>query len=75
MPEAAMKDVQYPWNCQWARLACQVVSIPEREQSDDLWVCMRPRRGRLTVSCAPPHVTEEECAGCDFWEAEPVPVA
>jgi hypothetical protein len=69
MPEAATEDVQHPWNCQWARLARQFGGIPELEQPNTEWVCVRPRRGRLTVNCAPPHVTEEECAGCECWEA------
>ena len=73
MLEGAIKDVQHPWNCRWVRLASQFVGIPELEQPDGLWVCVRPRRGRLTVRCAPPHVTEEECAGCGFWEADHVP--
>lgn len=68
MPRAVMKDVQHPWNCQWARLAWQFGGIPELEQPDAEWVCVRPRRGRLTVNCAPPHVTEEECAQCECWE-------
>jgi hypothetical protein len=72
MPEA-MKDVQHPWNCRWVRPACQFVGIPELEQPHGQWVCVRPRRGRLTVNCVPPHVTEEECAGCEFfWEADPL---
>jgi len=78
MPEAAMKNVQHPWNCRWVRPACQFiefVGIPELEQPDGLWVCVRPRRGRLTVRCAAPHVTEEECAGCEFWEADHLPEA
>jgi hypothetical protein len=66
MPEIAEKGVQFPWNCQWVRLASQFVGIPE--QAGDQWVCVRPRRGRLTVECAPPYVTEEECARCEFWE-------
>jgi hypothetical protein len=66
MPEIAEKGVQFPWTCQWVRLASQFVGIPE--QADDSWVCVRPRRGRLTVECAPPYVTEEECARCEFWE-------
>lgn len=68
MQEAATKEVQSPWNCRWARLAQQLVVIPEQEQPEGLWVCVRPRRGRLTVDGAPPYVTEEECAGCEFWE-------
>lgn len=75
MPEAAMKDLQHPWNCRWARLASQVVGLSELEPPDGLWVCVRPRRGRLTVNCAPPHVTEEECAECSFWEADHLPEA
>jgi len=70
MPEAATKDVGRPWNCRWVRPASEViecVGIPELEQSDGLWVCVRPRRGRLTVNCAPPHVTEQECAVCEFF--------
>jgi hypothetical protein len=75
MPQAATKDVQqHPWNCGWARLASQFVGIPELDQPDgSLWVCVRPRRGRLTVNCAPPRVTEEECAGCEFWEEHDLP--
>ena len=69
MREAETKDVQSPSNCRWARLAQQLPLIPEQEQSDGLWVCVRPRRGRLTADCAPPYVTEEECAGCEFWES------
>jgi len=66
MPDVPKKDAQVPWNCQWARQPEQIVGI-----SADLgakWVCVRPRRGRLTVECAPPSVTEEECAECPFWE-------
>ena len=72
MPQGAMKDVQqHPWNCRWLRLTSQFVGIPELEQLDSsLWVCVRPRRGRLTVNCAPAQVTEEECAGCGFWEED-----
>jgi hypothetical protein len=68
MPETAKKDVQFPWNCRWVRLAHQFVGIPNQEQPDGLWWCVRPRRGRLTADCAPLDVTEEECAGCEFWE-------
>jgi len=31
MQEAAAKDVRSPWNCRWARLAQQLVVIPEQE--------------------------------------------
>lgn len=67
MPETAKNDVQSPWNCHWARLAQRVVGIDEQEPPGDP-VCVRPRRGSLTVECDPPSVTQEECAGCEFWE-------
>ena len=73
MPETAKHDVQFPWNCRWVRLPCQFIGIPELEQPDGPWVCVRPRRGHLTVNCAPPHVTEEECAACAFWEPDHQP--
>ena len=66
MPEVAKNGVQFPWNCRWVRQVSQFVGMPE--QPGGLWVCVRPRRGRLTVECAPPHVTEKECAECQFWE-------
>jgi hypothetical protein len=73
MPEVAMKDVLLPWNCRWVRLASHVVGFPELEQAGGRWVCVRPRRGRLTVHCGPPHVTERECAECEFWETDDLP--
>jgi hypothetical protein len=73
MPEVVRKDVQFPWNCRWVRLDYQFVGIPEQEQPDGGWLCVRPRRGRLTAECAPPHVTEEECARCEFWESDHQP--
>jgi len=71
MPEIAKKSAQFPWNCQWARQPEQIVGI--RVDPSASWVCVRPRRGRLTVACAPPSVTEEECTECPFWEPDHQP--
>ena len=71
MPEVAKKGVQFPWNCQWARRPEQIIGITAEPNAE--WVCVRPRRGRLTVECAPPPVTEEECVECPFWEPDDQP--
>lgn len=62
----AKESKQFPWNCQWALMDFQFIGVPE--QPGDLWLCARPHRGRLTVGCPPPGVTEEACAWCEFWE-------
>jgi len=63
MAETAKADVHAPWNCAWIRLGHRFAGIPERVQSDGLWLCVRPPR-------APRSVTEEECEGCKFWEPD-----
>ncbi len=64
MPETTDKKVQAPWNCMWIRLGNRFIGIPEGDQPDGLWLCVRPPG-------APRYVPEEECAVCTFWEPEP----
>lgn len=66
MPELAKSGVQFPWNCQWARRPEQTIDMPA--EPDNEWVCVRPRRGRLTVECTPPPATDEDCVECPYWE-------
>lgn len=61
MNETAKKEAQALWNCMWVRVGHPFVGVSKRP--DDLWLCVRPP-GR------PRYVTEEECAGCRFWECD-----
>ena len=59
----AKKEVQAPWNCMWVRLGHPFVGFARWDQPDDLWLCVRPPGPAR-------YVTEEECAGCRFWELD-----
>ena len=63
MSETAKKEAQAPWNCMWVRLGNPAVAIPQPDQPDDLWLCVRP-------PCRLRYVTEEQCSECKFWEAD-----
>jgi hypothetical protein len=60
-------DGKAPWNCRWSRVGHQVIGIPQEDQPEGLWLCAR------LSNLYPRHVTEEECAGCQFWEPDSPP--
>jgi len=63
MSEMNNKERQAPWNCMWVRLRHPFMGVPNGDQCDDGWLCVRPPR-------RPRYVTEGECAGCQFWEPD-----
>lgn len=62
MDRTAVATMQTPWDCRWARLGYRLPGLPEAQQLEGLWVCVRREGVRRTV-------TDKECAECGFWEA------
>jgi hypothetical protein len=61
-----MRDLHGAWDCRWIRVDRRLIDVPERDQSDGPWLCVRPPG-------ASRHVRDEECADCPFWEAADEP--
>lgn len=61
-----IESLHSAWNCRWSHLGYRLARVPEHEQPDSLWVCVRPPNPRRSV-------TEDECAKCEFWEANGAP--
>jgi hypothetical protein len=55
--------VQTAWNCRWVRLDYRFIGAAAPGEPVSPWRCVRPIQ-------EPRNVTEEECAACEFWEAE-----
>ena len=55
-----------PWDCRWIQPGYHLSRVSEDKQPESLWVCVRP-----TPTGDRRPVTEEECANCPRWEAEP----
>ena len=61
MPRAAITPLQTIWDCRWSRFNYRPNDAHEHEPPESLWVCVRHPGLRRPV-------TEDECAGCAFWE-------
>ena len=62
--------VQTPWDCRWSQPGHRLTGVDEDHQPEGRWVCTRsmPIGLRRTV-------TDEECATCEYWEADEKPVS
>ena len=49
-------------NCRWTRIGYAIRRAPEQERTGVLWMCVRPPDPQRLV-------TDQTCAGCEFWEA------
>jgi hypothetical protein len=67
--EAAMTirltDEQHVWDCRWATLGPGRIWHVQDCEKKIAWMCER-------CPGAPRPVTDEECAGCLFWERDPL---
>jgi hypothetical protein len=61
MPKLIAADTAL--NCRWIRLDYRFMGAASSDEPVSPWRCVRPVR-------PPRNVTEEECARCEFWEAE-----
>jgi hypothetical protein len=60
---ATLVAIQTAWNCRWVRFGYRPIGTPEHIRLAEQWRCVRP-------PSVPRDVTEEECARCEFWEAD-----
>ncbi|MBI4265468.1 MAG: hypothetical protein HY657_13940 [Acidobacteria bacterium] len=56
---------RHVWNCRWSRPGAQFFEMREREEPDNLWLCVRRFDG-------PRSVTEDACAACEHWEPDDI---
>jgi hypothetical protein len=60
---AKLTAVQTAPNCRWVRLDYRFLGIRLPAETISPWRCVRPYQ-------TPRNVTDEECAACEFFEAE-----
>ena len=62
MATTAIATLQTTWDCKWSRPGDRLFGIEDQLQPEQLWVCVRTERRS---------VTDDECATCPYWEADP----
>jgi hypothetical protein len=67
MATKALAILQPVWDCRWSRFGYRLTGVPEAEQPESKWVCVREGARR--------RVDEAECRTCPHWELNPGTVA
>jgi hypothetical protein len=62
MATVTVATLQTAWDCRWSRPGFRVTGIPDRQQPETVWVCVR--QGTRT------DIAAEQCATCAFWQAD-----
>jgi hypothetical protein len=62
MAVIALATEQSVWNCRWSRPGHRLSRVPDRDQPEAPWVCVRTSTRH--------DIAEQGCERCPYWEGD-----